>query len=264
MRKRKIVKEGCYTMNCKKMIMCSYQYEWWGNRKIGKEGCHTMNCKKMIMTYPYCSRESHLFRLKLETNPKTSHLPNFFQDSKVDYKVGMSGVSIWVMRKRKVGNEWWHTMKCIMMTLTYPHCSRDSQLFRLRWMTNLDKSHRPNFFQDLKIDYRVDMSVVMRKRKVGNEWRWHTMNDRISSTAMMDSAAPSRLATWSSVSNFKFQERVRPNQSSFQLIGIGTRKRRVIKVHRNILIAQDYEIKLLSKDHRSDLNWCLMSVGRRG
>jgi hypothetical protein len=78
------------------------------------------------------------------------------------------------------------------------------------------------------------------------------MNDRISSTAMMDSAAPSRLATWSSVSNFKFQERVRPNQSSFQLIGIGTRKNRVIKVHRNNLIAQDYEMK------RSEL----MSVGR--
>lgn len=116
---------------------------------VGKEGCHTMNCKMMIMTYLYCSRESHLFRLKLETNHDTSHLPNFFQDSKVHCKVDMSGVSIWVMRKRKVGNEWWHTMKCMMMIVAFPHCSRDSQLFRLRCVTNLGKSHRPHFSQEL-------------------------------------------------------------------------------------------------------------------
>ena len=53
-----------------------------------------MNCKIMIMTYLYCSRESHLFRLKIRDNVNTSHLPNFFQDSKVHYKVDMSGVSV--------------------------------------------------------------------------------------------------------------------------------------------------------------------------
>lgn len=146
----------------------------WVMRKwaVGKEGCHTMNCKIMIITtYLYCSRESHLFRLKLETMLTHLIYPTFSKIRRFTTKWTCLGHQYeWWGNGRLGTNDdtpwsvwWWYWLILTVQGIHNCFVWDEWQI-----LANLID---PIFFQDSKIYYRVDMSVVMKKRKVANKWR---------------------------------------------------------------------------------------------